>query len=83
MIKNENNFEDNLSDILKESIRMYVDMIERLARGEEYLIWDCIVCNLEADINFAEARGEITYDQAWYLREKYLGEKDWRKSDNA
>lgn len=33
---------------------MFVDIKNRLANGEEYLIWDCIVCNLEADINFAE-----------------------------
>lgn len=76
-------FENKLPKELIVSIQMFVDMKNRIADGEECLHWDCIESNLEADINFAEAHRTITSKQAWYLREKYLGEKDWRKSDNA
>ena len=76
-------FENNLPKELVDSIQMFVDMKNRIANGEKCSLWDCIVCNLEADINFAEAHKIITTEQAWCLREKYLGDKDWRKSANA
>lgn len=73
----ETSFENNLSDILKESIQMYVEMRARVANGEKCFHLDCLASNLDADINFAEAHREITSDQAWYLREKYFGDKKW------
>jgi len=73
----ETSFENNLSDILKDSIHMYVETRERVANREKCLHLDCLASNLDADINFAEAHREITSDQAWYLREKYLGDKKW------
>ena len=39
----------------------------------EYLRYDCDYCELQSDINTAEVGGEISPDQAWYLRNKYLG----------
>lgn len=34
--------------------------------------WDIAWCDLNADINAAESGQEISSEQAWYLREKYL-----------
>lgn len=34
--------------------------------------WDWDWCNLQSNINSAEVNGEISSEQAWYLREKYL-----------
>ena len=74
---------NDLPKELMDSIQLFVDVKNRIAKGEECSYWDCIESNLESDINFAEAHRTITTEQAWYLREKYLGEKDWRKSTNA
>ena len=41
--------------------------------GKESSIWDCLYCELQSDINVAEQEQLITSEQAWYLREKYLG----------
>lgn len=41
--------------------------------GEECNDWDCDFCDLQSSINVAEVENLITNDQAWYLREKYLG----------
>ena len=54
-------FECGLSNDLKTSIR----------RMKDYH-WDIAWCDLNADINAAEVNQEITPEQAWYLREKYL-----------
>lgn len=45
----------------------------KLDRGENYYEWDCDFCNLQSSINVAEVEQIISPDQAWYLREKYLG----------
>ncbi|MFR1773448.1 MAG: hypothetical protein ACLSW7_13950 [Acutalibacteraceae bacterium] len=45
---------------------------KKLDNGEKYLRWDCDYCNLQSDINIAETNGQISTEQAWYLREKYL-----------
>lgn len=36
-------------------------------------LWDCYYCEFQSDINVAEVEQLITTEQAWYLREKYLG----------
>lgn len=47
-------------------------------RGETDYEWDIAWDNLYASINSAEVNGNITSEQAWYLREKYLRyKKDW------
>lgn len=46
---------------------------QKLDAGEEYLRWDCDYCSLQSDINNAEVNQLISSEQAWYLREKYLG----------
>ena len=40
--------------------------------GANDLHFDAYYCNLQADINSAEIEGEISSEQAWYLRETYL-----------
>lgn len=51
---------------LEESIQTYI-------AGEDSSLWDCLYCELQSDINVAETENLITTEQAWYLREKYLG----------
>ena len=38
-----------------------------------YLHFDCDYCFLQSSINCAEVDLDISSEQAWYLREKYLG----------
>lgn len=45
---------------------------EIIDSGKEDNHWDLNWCELNADINAAEVEQEITGEQAWYLREKYL-----------
>ena len=40
--------------------------------GANDLHFDAYYCELQADINSAEVKGEISSEQAWYLRETYL-----------
>ena len=65
-------WEQNLPEYLQESIHAMVSAWEKLDRGEEYTLWDCDYCNLQSDINSAEADQIISSEQAWHLREKYL-----------
>lgn len=67
--------ECGLPAFLQESIIQMTDAWNRLNAGEDYLRWDCDFCNLQSDINSAEVNGMISSEQAWYLREKYLGIK--------
>ncbi|MDD6003373.1 MAG: hypothetical protein PUC50_14380 [Bacteroidales bacterium] len=38
-----------------------------------YLRFDCDYCFLQSSINCAEVDNDISSEQAWYLRNKYLG----------
>lgn len=49
--------------------------ILRYKENKETALWDCYYCELQADINVAEVEQNITSEQAWYLRTKYLGIK--------
>lgn len=60
--------EYGLPDWLNESIKTYTENTNKN-------IWDCLYCELQSDINVAEVENLITSEQAWYLREKYLGLK--------
>ncbi len=66
--------ECGLPEWLTESIDEY------LKNKDNKLHWDLYYCNLQSDINVAEQEKLITSEQAWYLREKYLG---LRKEDNT
>lgn len=64
--------ECGLPELLQASIAQMERAWEKLDRGEPYLRWDCDYCDLQTDINNAEVNGDISAEQAWYLREKYL-----------
>ncbi len=66
-------FEVDLPPFLKESIEAMKEGQAKLARGEKYFDWDCDFCDLQSSINVAEVEQIISPEQAWYLREKYLG----------
>ena len=65
--------EYGLPEWLEESIKTYTT-------NTNEMIDDCLYCELQSDINVAEVENLISSDQAWYLREKYLG---LRKEDNT
>ena len=60
--------ECNLPKWLEESIQNYEN-------NKDTSLWDCYYCELQSDINVCEVEELITEEQAWYLREKYLGLK--------
>ena len=65
--------ECGLPSFLNESIHAIVVAQKKIDNGEDYFRWDCDYCNLQSDINSAEVNQIISAEQAWYLREKYLG----------
>lgn len=68
-------FECDLPPFLLTSIEAVKNAREKLNRGEEYFDWDCDFCDLQSSINVAETEQIISPEQAWHLREKYLGLK--------
>lgn len=68
-----NHYETALPKYLKASLDNMKKAIKLKTSGQKYLRYDCDYCELQSDINTAEVSGEITPDQAWYLRSKYLG----------
>jgi len=69
--------EKGLPAYLEKSIEAMQASWSILDRGEQDLRWDVHWCDLNADINSAETEQEISNEQAWYLRRKYLRmEKD-------
>lgn len=64
--------ECGLPRYLQESLEIMKETWAKLDRGEKYYRWDGDYCSLQTDINCAEVDGEISSEQAWYLREKYL-----------
>lgn len=71
--KDEAYFECDLPPFLVASIESMKKAQAKLDRGEKYYEWDCDFCDLQSSINVAETEQIISPDQAWYLREKYLG----------
>ena len=68
-----NHYEAGLPAYLCTSLNKMKAAVKKIESGEEYLRYDCDYCELQSDINTAEVGGEISPDQAWYLRNKYLG----------
>jgi hypothetical protein len=73
--KDQSYFECDLPPFLLTSIEAVKSAREKLNRGEEYFDWDCDFCDLQSSINVAEIEQIISPEQAWHLREKYLGLK--------
>ena len=75
--KDESYLEKALPDYLQKSIAAMQASWAIVDRGGKDLHWDLFWSELNADINSAETEQEISSDQAWYLRRKYLRmEKD-------
>lgn len=68
-----NHYESSLPGYLVASLNKMKESQRKIDSGIEYLRYDCDYCELQSDINTAEVGGEISPDQAWYLRGKYLG----------
>ena len=75
--KDESYLEKGLPSYLQKSIAAMQASWKIVDSGKRDLHWDLVWCELNADINSAETEQEISSDQAWYLRRKYLRmEKD-------
>lgn len=64
--------ECGLNKSIVNSIRQMEDSWKIIDNGGKDIHWDLNWCELMADINSAEADGEISKEQAQYLRRKYL-----------
>lgn len=64
--------EKGLPPYLYDSIKAMQECWDRMDNGIYDIQWDCDWCDLNSDINVAEVEQEISSEQAWYLREKYL-----------
>ena len=78
--KDESYLEKGLPDYLQKSIDAMQASWAIVDRGGKDLHWDLFWSELNADINSAETEQEISSDQAWYLRRKYLR---MEKGDNT
>ncbi len=69
-------FESGMLDKLEagkfSSLKAMQECWDRMDNGIYDTQWDCDWCDLNSDINVAEVEQEISSEQAWYLREKYL-----------
>ena len=65
--------ECGLPSFLMDSLLTFKDAIEKQQSGVIVTLIDCYYCELQSDINSAEINNIISSEQAWYLREKYLG----------
>lgn len=70
--KDDSYLEKGLPAYLQQSVEAMVKSWEIEDNGGHDLHWDIYWCDLNADINAAEVEQEISGEQAWYLRRKYL-----------
>ena len=70
--KNSSHYEKGLPPYLIQSIDAMKESWVKIDSGKKDTNWDLNWCDLNADINSAETEQEISPEQAWYLREKYL-----------
>ena len=70
--KSKARFEKGLPAYLRKSIEAMNATWALLDAGQNDLHRDLNWCDLNADINYAETEQQISSEQAWYLREKYL-----------
>lgn len=64
--------DSTLPKFLRESIKAFLIGQEKYERGGYYQ-FDMDYCDLQSDINVCEVEQMITSDEAWELRERYLG----------
>lgn len=70
--KRKDYLECGLPTYLRKSLDAMIETWKVLDGGGDDLHKDLNWCELNADINCAEVDREISSEQAWYLREKYL-----------
>lgn len=70
--KSKKYLECNLPPYLQSSLENMIASWEIVDSGKKDYHWDMYWSELNADINSAEVEQEISAEQAWYLREKYL-----------
>lgn len=70
--KNKKYLECGLPPYLQSSIENMIASWKIIDSGKKDYHWDMYWSELNADINSAETEQEISAEQAWYLREKYL-----------
>lgn len=68
-----NYLECNLPGFLADSLSTYKDAVKKQQNGTVVTLMDCYYCELQSDINSAEVNNIISSEQAWFLRETYLG----------
>lgn len=69
---NDEYLERGLPPYLQISLEAMKESWETIDSGNKDLHWDLTWCDLNSDINVAEVEQEISSEQAWYLRKKYL-----------
>lgn len=69
---NKEYLEANLPKILTDAIKK-IKKSWKLKENGKKSTWDSDYCELQSDINICETGNVISSEQAWYLREKYLG----------
>lgn len=65
--------DSTLPKFLRESIEAFLVGKEKHESGMGYSEFDMDYCDLQTDINVCEVEQMITSDEAWALRERYLG----------
>ena len=70
--KNDSYLEKGLPKYLSDSLCAMIESWKIEDSGKRDIHWDIHWCDLNADINSAETEQEISSEQAWYLRRKYL-----------
>ena len=70
--KRKNYLERGLPAYLQSSLENMIASWKLVDNGKKDYHWDLNWSELNADINSAEVEQEISSEQAWYLREKYL-----------
>lgn len=64
--------EYDLPIFLQDSIHQMNESWEKIDAGKKDSIWDCNWCDLQSSINICEVEQLITFEQANFLRKKYL-----------
>ena len=70
--KNKKYLEYDLPPYLQSSLKNMIASWKVIDNGKKDYHWDLYWSELNADINSAEVDQDISAEQAWYLREKYL-----------
>lgn len=73
IIRADGGIDSTLPQFLRESIEAFLIGKEKYESGTGYYQFDMDYCDLQSDINVCEVEQLITSEEAWKLREHYLG----------